>query len=45
MIALSVFTTICIFFGAYNVHKPSNKNFAPVKTKRFAEQNMHSNVE
>ena len=29
--ALSIFITICILSDAYNVHKPSNKNFAPVK--------------
>ena len=34
-IALSVFITICIFFDDYNVHKPSNKNFAPVKNQTF----------
>ena len=28
--ALSVSINICIFFDAYNVHKLSNKNFAPV---------------
>jgi len=38
LLALSVFITIFIFLDAYNVHKPSNKNFAPVKTKPVAEQ-------
>jgi len=35
IIALSVFVTICIFLDAYNVHKPSNKNFAPVRNQTF----------
>jgi len=26
---------ICIFLDAYNVHKSSNKNFAPVKNHGF----------
>jgi len=34
-IALSVFITICIFLDAYNVHKSSNKKFAPVKNQTF----------
>jgi len=32
---MSVFITICIFLDAYNVHKPSYKNFAPVKNEAF----------
>jgi len=32
---LSVFVTIRIFLDAYNLHKPSNKNFAPVKNQTF----------
>jgi len=35
LIALPVFITICIFLDAYNVHKPSNKYFVPVKNKPF----------
>jgi len=35
IIALPVFITICIFLDAYNVHKPSNKNSAPVKKQTF----------
>jgi len=33
--SISVFITICIFLDAYNVHKPSNKKFAPVKKQTF----------
>jgi len=32
---MSVFVTTGIFLDAYNVHKPSNKNFAPVKDQTF----------
>jgi len=35
LIVLSVFITICIFLDVYNVDKPSNKNFAPVKKQSF----------
>jgi len=35
IIALSVFITICIFLDAYNVHKPSNKNFVHAKNWTF----------
>jgi len=37
-IALFVFITICIFRKYLHGHKPSNKNFASVKIKVFAEQ-------
>jgi len=35
IIALFVFIPISIFLDAYNVHKPSNKNFAPVENQTF----------
>jgi len=35
LIVLSVLITICIFLDVYNVHKPSKKNFAPVKKQTF----------
>ena len=43
--ALSVFINICIFLDAYNVHKPSNKKFAPVKKHFLLNKKMHINVE
>jgi len=36
LIVLSVFITICIFLGVYNVYKSSKKNFAPVKKQTFS---------
>jgi len=46
IIALSVFITIGIFLDAYNIHKPSNKKFAPMKNQSFRwAKNMHINVE
>jgi len=45
IIALSVFITICIFLDAYDVHKPSNKNFAPVENQTSLNKKMHINVE
>jgi len=44
--ALSVFITICIFLHAYNVHKPSNKNYCTREKLNFSlNKKMHSNVE
>ena len=47
IIALSVFITICIFLDAYNIHKSSNNNFAPVKKQgfRWTKSDLHSNIE
>jgi len=42
---LTVFITICIFLDVYNVYKPSKKVLHLWKTKLFAKQKMHSNVE
>ena len=46
IIALSVFITVCIFLDAYNFHKSSNKNSAPVKNQgfRWTKSDVHSNV-
>jgi len=35
LLVLSVFIAICIFLDVYNVYKPSNKNFTPVKNQTF----------
>jgi len=44
--ALSVFINICIFLDAYNVHKPSNKKFAPVKSQTIPwTKKMRINIE
>ena len=41
---MCLFITIYIFLDAYNVHKPSNKHFAPVKNY-LLNKKMHINIE